>query len=384
MAIDLEYFGDKLKKLRTQLEITISEVALNTGLSSDRMSQFENGSLEPSGDDILILADYFKRDYNYFISGERFTDFEKIDTLYRKYGNEFSKEDRWAIQEFIYLCENEHFVLESLETKFLKFNYEKKTDFEKQQGIDAAKDLRNFLGYSDFNKIPVDIYSDFRKLGFHIFRRKLGNSNISGLCLLHKDAGKCILINYDEDIYRQRFSVTHEAGHAILDEDLGNEISISLKNEKRSYSEIRANNFASKFLIPEGLLEHFVSHKFDWNENNLVEYSKKLKVNFQTLIYSLKNSGVIEEWKEKELLKIKPKFILKYDEEITSDLPPRIRNAKLLLLEKGLSTYYVRKCFDAYSQGIISRGKFAEILLTNEKELPEILSLFNLRLMHEH
>lgn len=384
MSIDLKYFGDKLQKLRSQLEITVSEVALKTGMSSYRISQFEKGTLEPSGDDILILADYFKCDYNYFISGEKFSDFEKTDKLYRKYGSEFSKEDRWAIQEFIYLCENEHFILKSLETKFLEFNYEKKTNFEKQQGIDAANDLRNFLGYSDFNKIPTDIYSDFRKLGFHIFRRKLGNSNISGLCLLHKEAGKCILINYDEDIYRQRFSVAHEAGHAILDEDLGNEISISLKNEIRSYSEIRANYFASKFLIPEGLLENFRSHKIIWNENSLIEYSNKLKVNFQTLIYSLKNAGVIGKENEIELLKIKPKLIVKYDEEITSDLPPKIRKAKLLLLEKGLSPYYVRKCFEAYSQGIVSRGKLAEILLTNEKELPEILSLFNLRLMYEH
>ena len=190
---------------------------------------------EPSGDEILILADFFKCDYYYFISNEKYTSFEQTEKLYRKYGNEFTSADRMAIQEFIFLCENESYVLNQLGRDIHRsFSFQKRGDFYKQHGFDAALALRAHLGLSD-NMLLSDLYSEFRKIGLHVFRRKLSNSKISGLYIKHNKAGNCILVNYSEDIYRQRFTVAHEVAHSILDTEADFIVSFTKWEKNRSY-----------------------------------------------------------------------------------------------------------------------------------------------------
>ena len=72
----------------------------------------------------------------------------------------------------------------------------------KAHGEAAAARLRGALGHDD-RTVPRDVYSEFRSVGVHMFRRKLGNSNISGLCIMQPVAGKCALVNTREYIYRQ-------------------------------------------------------------------------------------------------------------------------------------------------------------------------------------
>lgn len=132
-------------------------------------------------------------------------------------GGEFSKEDRRNILEFIFLSECEDQLERELELHRGAFEFTPRGSFNKGQGEAAAQALRAHFNYAP-NPVPNDIYADFRKLGFHVFRRRLANSNISGLTIRHPSAGTCILVNYDEDIYRQRFTACHEAGHGIIDD----------------------------------------------------------------------------------------------------------------------------------------------------------------------
>src|SRR5882757_4432222 len=111
MSLDLNSLGNKISRCRNHLQLSVSEVSQNTGLPEDRIQDIEKGQIEPSGDEILILADFFKQDYQFFISNQQKSASEQIDVLYRKFGNDFSKEDRWVVQEFIFLYECEQFVL---------------------------------------------------------------------------------------------------------------------------------------------------------------------------------------------------------------------------------------------------------------------------------
>ncbi len=65
-------------------------------------------------------------------------------------------------------------------------------------------------------------------------------------------------------------------------------------------------------------------------------------------------------------------------------ISPTILASKKALLEKGLSTFYVRTCHEAYKNGHISSGKLAENLLVDESELISILDLFKLKLDYEY
>ncbi len=114
MAIDLQTLGSKLSKYRGQLQESIVEVASSTGIDAARLTRIEAGQAEPTGDEVLILADHYRCDFKFFISNEQVAPFEQTDTLYRAHGNDFTKEDRRAVQDFLYLCETEDFLMREL------------------------------------------------------------------------------------------------------------------------------------------------------------------------------------------------------------------------------------------------------------------------------
>ena len=115
MSIDRISLGNKLIRCRENLDLELSDVSKRIGLSLERLNDIEKGIKEPTGDEILIFADFYKQDYKYFISNERLSASEQVEILYRKFGDNFSKGDRWAIQEFIFLCENEQDILSYLD-----------------------------------------------------------------------------------------------------------------------------------------------------------------------------------------------------------------------------------------------------------------------------
>lgn len=378
MPIDRIALGKKLKRCRDNLKLDLSEVSNKIGLAYDRIQRIENGEIEPTGDEILILADFYKQDFRYFISNEKLSASEQIEVFYRKFGDEFTKDDRLAIQEFIFLCENEQFILQNQEIKSINLNIPSSKGVYKNQGIQAAKKLRSFLGYSG-KQLYRDIYSEFRKIGIHIFRRKLSNSKISGLFIKHPFAGKCILVNYSDDIYRQNFTVVHEVGHALLDYNI--DYNISFNNKESDYREYRANAFASSFLVPEEVFGDFKELK--WTNNLILDISNKLKVNVQTLLIALSNYDKITKFEYANFRKLKVPISAKEDFELKNLTDKRIL-AKKQVIERGLSDFYVKKCHEAYGNGYISAGKLAEMLLVNESELPELLNLFSLKLIYEN
>src|ERR1700686_5065553 len=114
MAIDSKTLGHRLRTYREQLQESVEEVSKATGLSPGRLAGMEAGDIRPNGDEILILADHWNCDFQLLLSDEGGTLFKDTDILYRKHGAEFSKEDRRAVREFLYLCETESFLMDEL------------------------------------------------------------------------------------------------------------------------------------------------------------------------------------------------------------------------------------------------------------------------------
>ncbi|MHB1021376.1 MAG: helix-turn-helix domain-containing protein [Acidobacteriaceae bacterium] len=379
MPLDLNEFARKLLRCRTQLQLSVAEVADATGIPAIRLDEFEAASAQPSGDDVLVLADFFACDYRFFISNERLAAFEQTDSLYRMHGSEFSKKDRRNILEFIFLCECEHQLGQELERRVERFEYTPHGTFYKGHGADAAKALRAHFGYSP-NAVPSDVYADFRKLGFHVFRRRLVNSNISGLTIRHPFAGTCVLVNYDEDIYRQRFTAAHEAAHGILDRDQEFVVSFASESTRDQKIEIRANTFASRYLLPQSVITNIPVSA--WTGAEVVEWASRLKVSTSALAIALKEAGQIDAETASRLRKIRVPAHLKADPEL-SGLDGRSLERKRELLERGLSTFYVDICFQALSEDLISAGRAAEMMLVDDFELGEIATLFGRRVRSE-
>lgn len=366
----------KLSDYRNKLQYTTNEVFIATGISTDRLISFETGLNEPTGDEILILADFYREDYKFFISNQIISASNNTESLYRQFGGEFSKDDRRAIQDFLYLCECEQDCWDMLgETK--KLYSPKYISNSNKLAEETAKDVRLLLGYNE-NELIRNIFEDFRKLGVHIFRRKLNNSNISGVFIQHPLAGKCILVNYSEDLYRQNFTIAHEIAHSIFDTDKS--FNVSFTKDGKDIKEIRANAFAANFLMPAKILKEL--NVFQWSPEILIRLSEQYKVNVISLLYRLKNLGIINETQLGNLKSSRLNSSTKIDPEL-ANLPIKIVAGKRTVLELGLSSNYVRKCYDAYFERLISQSRLAEMLLTNEFDLQRLLDLFNLKLIYE-
>jgi Zn-dependent peptidase ImmA (M78 family)/DNA-binding XRE family transcriptional regulator len=375
MALDLQLLGEKLKGYRDQFQLSCEEVSKATGIDAETLANFERGERSPTGDQILILADFYKCDYKFFLSNERLAPFEQTKTLFRRFGEEFSKQDRWAVQEFLFLAEVESYLQSALSKEEAKeFSFKKTGTFLKGHGQQAAAALRQLLGYPD-NQVPRNIYEDFRSIGIHIFRRRLDSSNISGLCVRHPVAGKCVLVNYSEDVYRQRFTAAHEAAHAILDEE--EDVIVSFARQEKDLREVRANTFASHYLVPPAFLR-YLPNPSKWNSTDAIHWANELRVNTETLSIALSEARLIDSAAQERIRSFRVPKEMKQDPELSETLSPRAKERKEELLKRGLSDYYVGLCFEAYRQKIVSAARLIEILLLDgDTELRELAQLYN-------
>lgn len=383
MSLDLTMFSDKLRRYCAQMNVTSHDLGHATGILQHRVEPLLSGQTEPTGDEVLILADYFKCDFKFFISNDRLAPFEQTEQLFRKHGDDLTTEDRWAIQEFLFLCECEAFLLSQAPKSPAHdaFSFRKNGTLYKAHGHDAARALRRHLGYAD-HAVPRDVYHDFRSIGIHVFRRRLASRSISGLFVRHPVAGPCALINYDEDIYRQRFSAAHEAAHAILDD--GDDFSVSfIRWEKKELSEVRANAFASHYLIPPSFLAAMPT-SIVWDEPTLLQWAHKLRVNPEPLAIALKEASRISEEQFNNIRSSRIPVSEKKDPELPDDLPSKSRVRRKALLERGLSNAYVHLCFDAYDNMIVSSGRLTEMLLADASEMPLLAEIFGRRWRHEY
>jgi len=374
MAFNLKALGDKLSCYRNQFQYSLADVASSTGIAEAELKEIEDGNRRPSGDEILILADFYKCDYKFFLSNEKLASFEQTETLFRAYGNDFSKHDRWSVQECLFLAECEAYLERALHKQSKdSFSFNKVGDHFKTHGKQAAKLLRTHLKYSE-KEVSMNIYNDMRRLGIRVFRRKLENSNISGLYIKHPVAGRCVLINYSEDVYRQRFTAAHEMAHAILDNE--DDSLVSFTWDKTNLKEVRANTFASAYLLPPEAIIKIPDYQC-WTHEKAIEWANKFKVSAQVLAISLSENRLINRAAYSEILKAKVPKEFKVDPELPDSIPARSKERKRMLLEHGLSGYYVALCFEAYREHVVSASRLVEILLLeSDNQLIELAKLY--------
>ena len=316
MSFDYKVLGKKIKEARESFLIKPQEIADLLEIDVKEYEKIEKGEKYSTrkgdkyidGDEIIVVANFLKRDFRYFVTGDYPSSESQIKEMFRQNDN-LVREDRLAIQEFVRLCENEQFLENTLEyQKKVPINYR---DYKfssrmfKKQGTELAKLERRRLSLK--NKPISNIFDLIRGQGIHLFKRKLNDQNISGLYLAHPSAGPCILINYSDDLYRQNFSAAHEYCHSIIDSDLEQIISyFGMKDQ----NEWRANNFAGNFLV----YDNYLIEKFeDTSEYNLyIERILKLahyfKVSSKVIILRLLELELIDSklkvklWEDKELV----------------------------------------------------------------------------------
>lgn len=382
MTFDLQLFAHKLSGLRTRLAIPAADLSDQTGIAVDRLAALEAGTAEPNGDEVLILADALRCDFRMLVSNVQKSTFDRTEKLFRKLGESLSREDRWAIQELLFLCETEY-ALETLLQRPLHstFSARKHGKFYKRHGRDTAAALREHLGYGP-RKITGNVFRDAERIGVRVFRRRLNTSQISGLYVLHPEAGACLLVNYLDDPYRQRFTAAHELAHAILDDDQDVVVSYS-KWGKHDLSEVRANVFAAHYLLPSSVVRSLPDPE-RWSATDACDWAHRLRVNTKTLAIALKREQLVSPDAEKRIQSRKVRRGIKTDPELPSDLTSRQRERKRELLQLGLSSRYVSLAFEALQRGLVTEQRLSEVLLVEPSGVAPLADLYGVKLDHAH
>lgn len=379
MAFSAREFGRKLFTIRTAFGQDRNALAQSSGIEADRLAVLEDGSAEPTGDEVLILADRFKKNFRYFLADDVNDADADVELLFRTNGQELPPADRIAISEFVYLCRCQATLERDLGRRVPHpgFQFRATGNYFKRHGQQCAADLRQHLGLKN-KEVIRDVFDAIRSMGFKVFRRRLQNSNISGLFMRHPEAGPCILVNLAEGMARQRFSAAHEWGHGLMDDK---PIILSTIGEWNSGDliELRANTFASDFLMPPAVLSSVGSK---WNEPSIVsDWAEKFRVSVPALLTALVAAKIITKEKREELRSaIRPPE--PPDPELEGVNPLQLQRRRLLL-ERGISVEYVHLCFEAFSRDLISFGLLCEMLLSSAAGVQEIAQLFGRSIYRE-
>ncbi|MEH2376253.1 helix-turn-helix domain-containing protein [Nostoc sp.] len=202
MAFDYAVLGRKLKDARESLLIAPQDPASRLQISFQEYLNIEEGRNRITGDQLVLLAVLYRRDFRYFVTGDYPSAESQVQEMFRR-NAALSQSDRVAIQEFVRLCEYEDFLEREIFQRqsipipnYGQFSFGHR--HFKRQGEEAASFERERLVVG---KQPIEnIFELIRNQSIHIFKRQLEDKNISALYINHPVAGHCILVNYLDDL----------------------------------------------------------------------------------------------------------------------------------------------------------------------------------------
>ena len=116
---------------------------------------------------------------------------------------------------------------------------------------EAAAAVLRKVGWA--GSLPIDPVRIAKQFNIEVFKDEtLAGSSNSGRCVI-TDSGECVIIvNPSDSVQRQRFTVAHELGHALFDQEgihERRETKYNIDNYRKN--EARMNRFAAALIMPE-------------------------------------------------------------------------------------------------------------------------------------
>lgn len=260
MTIDWPELGRRLKLAREASGLTQEQAGEHLGVARASVTQMELGNRAVSAIELEKLAFLYGRDMRSFFA-EEFSEKEPLVVLFRGHP-ELADE---AVAERL-----RHFVSLAREIRNLEELLALPPEARNPARYDAALPQSKWDAVVQGNRIadeerrrlqlgdgPIASLSEL--LGDQGVRVITGQdlpAGVSGLTLSVPGAGLLVVIG-KERAERQRFSLSHEYAHVLLDRERGDVVSRA--GERDEPLEVRANAFAAAFLMPEGGVRRFLA-----------------------------------------------------------------------------------------------------------------------------
>ena len=158
-----------------------------------------------------------------------------------------------------------------------------------------ASALREEGGYT--NSEPVNLHSLLFKINVITFFKPLSN-DFSGMAFRYNDYD-FILVNSNQAVGRQNFTIAHELYHLRFQKDFTTRACVINDLDGDKKNEQRANAFAALFLLPEeALLDNIPEPELKKDAisvGTLLKLEQIFEVSHTYLLFRLKNLGLLTE-----------------------------------------------------------------------------------------
>ncbi|MCL6448437.1 MAG: ImmA/IrrE family metallo-endopeptidase [Armatimonadetes bacterium] len=204
--------------------------------------------------------------------------------------------------------------------------------------------------------VPVDIWKVLQASEISILKKPL-KSNISGM-FLKKGFVKLVLINTSRTVGHQNFTGCHEYFHLLYDQD-DKKICRAGEFDSNDSNEREADYFAAYFLAPDEALEFQVERRLKGKRRALniadaIALEQMFGMSHQAMLIRLKEAGYIHAEEEEHMRSrvLTQALQLGYSPDLY--LPSN---------ENAIISNYAEKAKEALDKGLISQGRYEELLL---------------------
>lgn len=252
--IDAKQLGSRLRKIRELCGLSQDAVARELELPRTALTNIENGNRRVSILEITKLAEIYNCSPSFFIEESEESQTEDIMVVLQRALPERMNdpENKSSVRRIVDLYREGAELLRILNREVYAAipNYSaemKSPGAAIQQGERVAREERHRLRLGD---APIhDIAELLGEQGIWTGAANLPDS-MSGLFIHNQSTGFAVLVNDSHGLERQRFSYAHEYAHVLFDREQS--VRMTLQGNSAELTEIRANSFASAFLMPSG------------------------------------------------------------------------------------------------------------------------------------
>ncbi len=252
--VDAKRLGGRLRKTRELCGFSQESVANELELPRTALTNIENGNRKVSILELAKLAEIYKCSPSFFLEESEESRAEDIMVVLHRVLPERMNdpENRSSVRRIVDLYREGVGLLRMLGRRIYAEVPNHAAEMKSagtaiQQGERVAHEERCRLCLGD---APIrNIAELLSEQGIWTAATDLPDS-MSGLFIHNPSTGFAVLVNAGHGLERRRFSYAHEYAHVLFDREQS--VRMTLQKNSSEFAEMRANAFASAFLMPSG------------------------------------------------------------------------------------------------------------------------------------
>lgn len=354
--------AERLRKAREAVGLSIGDAATRLGFSNyQTLSNIEKGDREVKASELALFAKTYFCNLNSLLMGDDVPQ-PAVHFLWRRAPSERKAEVEASIkhrfeeyhllEKLLGLAEEGSGVIISVLPADIRTTYQ----------VDSlAAKVSNLLNLGSRPALSL------QKVMEQMLRTKILFVELSefgsAASTVHPEFGAAIVVNSEEAPWRINFTLAHELFHIIT----WNTFNPSdLEQNEALFKDIekKAERFASTLLLPESAVREELNARINEQKlsfSDIVDVARDFGVSTQALLYRMANMHLIEWDKANDLARNDELMMI--DRRIRRDVDYEAPSSERFML---LAVKCLRK-------GLISRGKFSEMLDIDRADIDEFL-----------